>query len=268
MCPTEILSNEPEPEPDAVPQKNIQIRYGQVPFINTNVANLIAMACMQAKDRRRFSVFAGGAGIGKTKAIEEYCKQNEFAILLNGSEQISGVQVLLQLCQKLGIPKSRNAPRNIENIIYTLRDSDRLIILDEADKCKPNALDPLRTISDHAMVGVTLVGNIQLVDKLRSQERYELIASRVCFWPKPMGQISVEDIQSLFIKLTQNSLTLSDNSDKWWVWLHKRVEGNARELVENLLPHLLKFDKKNKHKKIDRLFVNSIFANVLNKPAI
>lgn len=248
--------------------KPISLRYGDIRFVDTSIARLMNLACDQARERRRFSIFAGNAGLGKTMALKEYCRVNDYAILIKGSEQTASNQIIEQLCKALGLPKSVSASTNIDKIVYALQDSDRLIILDEADKCKPNALDPLRTISDNARVGVTLVGNNQLVDKIKSQERFELIASRVCFWPKPMGQVTVEDIKYLFSNLTKDTLLMNDTSDKWWVWLHKRVEGNARELVENLLPHLLKFSKSKSDKKIDRLLVNSIFSTVLNKPAV
>lgn len=249
-------------------RKRINIEYGSVRFIPTSTSKLIAMACDQARQRKRFSVFAGQAGLGKTKGITEYCRHNKDAILIAGSEQTSSTQVLEQLTAALGLSRCPSAYKNMQKIIQALRDTDRLIILDEADKCKPNSLDPLRTISDQAIVGVTLVGNIQLVDKLQTQERYELIASRVCFWPKPIGQITVEDIRTLFLELTEGTVKLAQDDAKWWQWLHKRVEGNARELVENLLPHLLNHTNKNPDVAIDKLLINGIFSSVLNKPAV
>jgi len=249
-------------------RKQVSIVYGKVPFIPTSTSKLIAMACDQARQRRRFSVFAGQAGLGKTKGISEYCRNNKEAILIAGSEQTSSTQVLDQLILALGLSRCPSAYKNMQKIIMALRDTDRLIILDEADKCKPNALDPLRTISDQAIVGVTLVGNIQLVDKLQTQERYELIASRVCFWPKPIGQVTVEDIQTLFIELTEGTIKLASDDAAWWQWLHKRVEGNARELVENLLPHVLNHAAKKPDVAIDKLLINGIFSSVLNKPAV
>ena len=256
-------------EEEAPAKKPIHIRYGDVPFVRTSISDFIELACDHAKDRRRFSVFCGQPGLGKSFGIDAYCKKNDNAILIMGSEQTSSTQILEQLCRKLGLIKGSSAARSMEKIIMALRDTDRLIILDEADKCKPNALDPLRTISDSARVGVTLIGNNKLIDNLQSQERFELIASRVCFWPKPLGQIQVTDIKTLFEQLTQGQIQVADDTDKWWQWLHKRVEGNARELVENLLPHLIRVcNRSDEEKKVDRLLVNSIFQQVLNKPAI
>ncbi|MEC8325886.1 MAG: AAA family ATPase [Pseudomonadota bacterium] len=249
-------------------EERIHIRYGEVPFIETSLSKIIKISCDQAQDRRRFSVFSGQAGLGKTRAIEQYCKQNDKAILIYGSEETSSKQILEQLCIALGLPKTHSKSAAMDKIIYALRDSGRLIILDEADKCKPNALDPLRTISDRAYIGVTLIGNNQLIDKLQTQERYELIRSRVCFWPKPVGQLQVEDIQTLFMELTKGQVKLESTDDKWWNWLHKRTEGNARELVENLLPHVLKLTHQKKEKALSRLSVNGIFSTVLNKPAV
>ncbi|OHU85504.1 MULTISPECIES: AAA family ATPase [Pseudoalteromonas] len=247
--------------------KPIRIRYGEVPFVHTSVPNLIKMACEQARDRRRIAVFAGQAGLGKTKGIERYCDDHDDALLIYGSEETASTQVLESLAIQLGIGKASNYKR-LQKIINALKDSERLIILDEADKCRPNALDPLRTISDQARVGVVLVGNIKLIDKLQSEERYELISSRVCFWPSPVGELPVTDIKTLFFELTQNTIQVAEDNEKWWQWLHKRVEGNARMLVENLLPHLLTHIRKNPNKKVDRLMVNSIFSAILNKPTI
>ncbi|SFD54506.1 AAA family ATPase [Pseudoalteromonas denitrificans] len=254
---------------DAPSKEKIILKYGEEPFIQTEVSEMIRLACNQAKQQRRFSVISGLPGVGKSKALAEFVKNNTDTILIDGGEEINSKSIVEELCSKLGLVKASNTAVNIKRIIKVLQNGpSRVIILDEADKCKPNAMDPLRTISDKALIGVSLVGNSSLVDKLQSQERYELIASRVCFWPKPIAQVCVEDIRSLFLKLTQGTLVLADDSDKWWIWLHKRVEGNARELVNNLLPHLLNFSYKNMGKKIDKAMVNSIFASVLNKPAI
>jgi hypothetical protein len=64
------------------------------------------------------------------------------------------------------------------------------------------------------------------------------------------------------------SLPLVDADPTWWTWLHKRVEGNARLLCENLLPHLVSVCSRDETKRVDRMLVNSIFKQVLNKPAI
>lgn len=263
--PTEL--EQPETPTQSANTKQIRIRYGEVPFVQTSVPNLIKMACEQARDRRRIAVFAGQAGLGKTKGIERYCDEHDDALLINGSEETASTQLLERLALQLGIPKCSNYKR-LQKIVNALKDSERLIILDEADKCRPNALDPLRTISDQARVGVVLVGNIKLIDKLQSEERYELISSRVCFWPAPVGELPISDIKTLFFELTQNTIQVAEDNDKWWQWLHKRVEGNARMLVENLLPHLLTHIRKNPNKKVDRLMVNSIFSAILNKPTI
>ncbi|WP_105198984.1 AAA family ATPase [Pseudoalteromonas sp. T1lg10] len=262
------LEQAKQADAEAERKEPIHIVYGAEPFVDISTVRLITLACEQAKQKRRFSVFSGQAGIGKSKGIAEYCRNDTDAILIEGSEQTTSTQVLEALVYQLGLARSGSGYKNMEKIIKTLRDTNRVIILDEADKCKPNALDPLRTISDRARVGVTLVGNIQLQDKLQTHERYELISSRVCFWPKPVGQITVEDIRTLFLELTQGTVKLAKDDAAWWTWLHKRVEGNARELVGNLLPHLLNHTYKKPDVPVDKLLVNGIFSSVLNKPAV
>lgn len=246
----------------------INLRYGDVPFVKTSMSELIDYTCAHAKRARRFSVFAGAPGLGKTYGLEEYIRQNPQTLLVVGHEQMTANILMAALAAKLGLPKMPGSSRQLEGIIRTLHMADRIIILDEADKCKPNALDPLRTISDRAHVGVVLIGNTKLTDRLQSEDRYELIASRVCFWPMPKGQLDSDDIKHLFLSLTQQALPLADNDTPWWAWLHQRVEGNARLLCENLLPHLVSVCSRDPSKKVDRMLVNSIFKQVLNKPAL
>lgn len=246
----------------------LNLRYGDVPFVQTSMSELIDYTCAHARRARRFSVFAGAPGLGKTYGLQEYIRQNPQTLLVVGHEQMTANILLAELSMMLGLPKLKTASRTMDTIIRTLHGADRIIILDETDKCKPNALDPLRTISDRAQIGVVLIGNTKLTDRLQAEERYELIASRVCFWPTPKGQLDSEDIKHLFQSLTQMSLPLVDADPTWWTWLHKRVEGNARLLCENLLPHLVSVCSRDETKRVDRMLVNSIFKQVLNKPAI
>lgn len=246
----------------------LNLRYGDVPFVKTSMSELIDYTCAHAKRARRFSVFAGAPGLGKTYGLQEYMRQHPTTLLIVGHEQMSANTLLADLCRLLALPKLPSASRQIDAIIRTLHMGDRIIILDEADKCKPNALDPLRTISDRAHVGIVLIGNTKLTDRLQAEERYELIASRVCFWPTPTGQLDIDDIKTLFQSLTQRALPMAADDANWWNWLHQRVEGNARLLCENLLPHLVSVCSRDHSKKVDRTLVNSIFKQVLNKPAI
>jgi DNA transposition AAA+ family ATPase len=259
---------EQQPEPVEPPKQNIILRYGDVPYVETSISRLIWSACENAKTTRRFAIFAGQAGIGKSSGIKHYCDINPSAICLRGGEMISDTQIINQLCKKLGISRLGSKADKIEKITSVLSHSDRIILLDEADKCKASALHPLRTISDEAIIGVVLVGNLRLKDKLSTEEDFELIYSRRCFNPKPIGEVSIKDIQILFTELTQNTLPLEEANDSWWVWLHKRVAGSARNLVENLLPHLLKFNRANPAVPISRTLINQIYAQVLDESAV
>lgn len=213
-------------------------------------------------------MFAGSPGLGKTYGLNQYIRENPNTLFIVAHELMTATTLLNELSRLLSLPKQKNSSRQMQAIIRTLHLADRIIILDEADKCKPNALDPLRTISDSAQVGIVLIGNTKLTDRLQADDRYELLASRVCFWPTPKGQLEMSDIRTLFETLTQNALPLAANDDTWWKWLHERVEGNARLLCENLLPHLVSVCGRDETKKVDRLLVNSIFKQVLNKPAL
>lgn len=250
----------------------IALRYGDIPYVNTQLISVLKITCDHAIARRRFTVFTGQPGLGKTTSLEHYCEQNKKAILLLGCEDTGAVEIVEQLCEHLDITFT-NVKQSRPKIIKALKNTDSLIILDEADKCKSGAFNPLRKISDVAKVGVTLVGNLELTDMLKTRPAMALINSRVCYWTEPAGKIPVADIEKLFTELTKGTLPLSVDSPEWWEWLWKRVEGNARTLVESLLPNLLDYQTKMRAKdnveiKVNKTLVNGIFSTILNEPAM
>lgn len=247
---------------------HIRIRYGEVPFVPISTISLVKNACGHALERRRIAVLSGQAGIGKSTAAKHYRDTHEGVVYLEGDESTSATHILQELAYEIGVSTAGTNKLLQKKIIGALNGANRLIILDEADKCKPNALDPLRTISDRAMVGIVLIGNLELSDELSNVTRYNLIHSRACFTPPGIGELTVKDIKSLFLTLTENKVKVADNSETWWKWLHKRVEGNARMLTENVLPHVLSSVRNNPGKKVDKLMLNAICASILNKPTL
>ncbi|MBQ4879658.1 AAA family ATPase [Pseudoalteromonas luteoviolacea] len=248
-------------------EERIRLRYGEYPFVETSISKTINVSCQQARERRRVSVFAGQAGLGKSMAAKQYAEQHsDDTILIEGSELTTVTEILETLCIALSITPKTSGSRNVKAICKALRGSDKLIILDEADKCKPNSLDPLRTISDQAYVGVMLIGNLELDELIQTNPRYNLIRSRVSFFYKPLGEVPVDDLKSIFYGLTKNTVPVEDDSDTFWNWLHKRVEGNARTLGDNLIPHVLTQFYKYPERKFNQTMVNQILTTYLNKP--
>lgn len=136
-------------------------------YRETSVNRCVINAIKYCHVQGNFGVVYGDAGIGKTMAIEQYLKENSLAIGITISPtyaSITGVNELLG--EQLGVKErvSRKITKEIEN---KLRGSGRVIIVDEAQLLTTRTLDHLRCMSDHTEVGVCLIGNYEVYNRLR-----------------------------------------------------------------------------------------------------
>jgi DNA transposition AAA+ family ATPase len=221
-----------------VDDKHVAVKAGQV--VHTSVYQLVKASCDNAKETGRFSVITGSPGVGKTTAAEDYARINPSTIYIRGSEFTTATVILddlitaLKLKNRTGHTKAAKAKK----IIEALKGSNRLIILDEADKCTKDSPDPLRTISDETGCGVVLAGNVPLRDAIKAGDHhYDLIADRVTFWPNAIFNISLKDASDLLRPHLTDS-QLGEDFNVLVKYAHELTEGSARKLIDAMLAHL------------------------------
>lgn len=222
-------------------------------FIPTSTYRLIKLACDKARASGRFTIIAGSPGVGKTISLTQYVKELPSTIYLCGSEFTNSTTILDELITALNIkvsPTNRKSHK-ASLIIERLKGSKRLIILDEADKCTKDAIDPLRTISERSGCGIALAGNHQLrTTMIVGNNRYDLISDRVVFWPNLIEAISLDDCKSLLRPYIKD-LTMVDEFDVLAEYAHKVTKGSARKLVNALIPNVIELYKSHELQKKD-----------------
>jgi DNA transposition AAA+ family ATPase len=120
---------------------------------------------------RDIGIISSESGIGKTVACHRYAAANSTALMISATEWASnrfGVQRLLwdQLDTRKHDP---SAESKAEHIIRRLSNSDRLIIIDNAQRVQISGLRWLLDFADVTHCPVALVGNpAQILDRLRS----------------------------------------------------------------------------------------------------
>ncbi|HWJ72378.1 MAG TPA: AAA family ATPase [Kaistia sp.] len=114
-----------------------------------------------------FVVVVGGAGIGKTSAIEAQQRRapNVFVITADPI-MASPNNMLVGVAEAIGIVEKRSAWVS-RAICNRLRGSSGLIIIDEAQHLSTSALDQLRSIHDTAKIGIAVAGNESLYARLQ-----------------------------------------------------------------------------------------------------
>lgn len=169
----------------------------------------------------------GEAGLGKTELIREYVKSNSDAILIEADLGYTARDVFHEICKKLKIDIRGSIHAHMEVIISALKDSGRLIIIDEAENLPIRALDLIRRIHDKAGVGIVLVGKPVLRDNItRNKVEYLQIASRISMASR-LDALTNADTRDIIERAI-------DDSNGVWKEYYTQSRGNTRHL-ENLV---------------------------------
>jgi len=116
-------------------------------------------------------IIYGVPGSGKTIMIKEFEKLHPEAIVIYTSVNISTKNVLEAVCTKVGL--SHGTPyamqKNLESHFKKAKDSNNIIIIDEAENMKTSTLETLRAIRDQSNVPIAFVGTHSLLGNLQGR---------------------------------------------------------------------------------------------------
>ncbi|EPO5263840.1 AAA family ATPase [Providencia rettgeri] len=188
--------------------------------------DVIRMAHMDSD----INVIYGDAGMGKTMIIRQYAKENLNAVLIEADPGYTARVVLEELCNKLGLSKRGNMHELSESIIQTLRDSGRIILVDEAENLPYRALETLRRIHDKSGVGIVLAGMPRLILNLKGKRgEYKQLYSRVGFALRMGESLPEDDITNMITTMLPEA-----SEPEVLSALYKACKGNARRLFKFL----------------------------------
>lgn len=188
--------------------------------------DVIRMAHMDSD----INVIYGDAGMGKTMIIRQYAKENLNAVLIEADPGYTARVVLEELCNKLGLSKRGNMHELSESIIQNLRDSGRIILVDEAENLPYRALETLRRIHDKSGVGIVLAGMPRLILNLKGKRgEYKQLYSRVGFALRMGESLPEDDITNMITTMLPEA-----SEPEVLSALYKACKGNARRLFKFL----------------------------------
>lgn len=147
-------------------------------IVETSLMQQIQKILKLSHAMRKMCLIYGPAGIGKTKSAEAYMRKTHGVRMITISpdvKSISGVIFMLynSLFGKqttLTVYQSRIA---IEN---KLKDSDAMIIIDDADHLTNAALEVVRRIHDLTNIAIAIIGTEQIIDRLRHPASGKILA--------------------------------------------------------------------------------------------
>lgn len=139
-------------------------------FIMTDTARTLINVMESAQFDVDLAVVAGNAGVGKTMAAKAYQARTNNVWMLTADPSLSSPSAVLQeLAEMLGC--NDKGQRRIRAIIRRLKDTEGLLIVDEAQHLSVRAIEELRSIHDLAEIGVVFMGNAPLNGKFDGMGR-------------------------------------------------------------------------------------------------
>lgn len=158
--------------------------YKRPDFCLTKIAKKIWAVLQASEVHQDMGVVVGPAGIGKTITLREYRKKSRSSILVAADVTSRSVGAILDLISAQ-LPGCNRQGRNsafLARISEYLRDSRRLLVIDEAHFLSWEGFEAVRKIHDTAGIGVVFVGQPVLFDQMRGGRRafqWDQIYSRI-----------------------------------------------------------------------------------------
>lgn len=208
-------------EIDAMQKKSIPF----CPIGNADMVFTIARIC---HNEQEIGVLIGEAGTGKTKAAQEYARQNPDVIIVEADLSYTTKVIFRELHKKLGLDGSGGIYELFIDCVERLKDSDRLIIVDEAENLPYRALDMIRRLYDRANIGILLIGLPRLIANLKGKRgEFKQLYSRVGI------VMCIDEFSESDTKLIVQ--TIFPNSNGVYKTFHDLAKGNGRKLEKLIL---------------------------------
>ena len=195
------------------------------PITNADIVFQIARTCHLEQE---IGVLVGEAGTGKTKAAKEYSKQNPDVIFIEADLSFTTKVFFRELHKKLGMDGNGGIYDLFTDCVEKLTDSNRLIIIDEAENLPYRALDMVRRLYDKANIGILLIGLPRLIANLRGKRgEFKQLYSRVGI------VMALDEFSESDTKLIVQ--TIFPNTNGLYKTFHELAKGNGRKLEKLIL---------------------------------
>ena len=179
-----------------------------IPSVETSVAQDIFEIANTCHVESEIGVCCGCAGVGKTYAVKMYALEHSDVILIETDFGYTPKVLFSEIHKTLGFEGTGALHNMVIDIVDKLKNSGRLIIVDEAENLPYRALELLRRIYDKARVGILLVGMPKLLKNLQGDKgQYTQLYSRVGVLAE-LQPIADNDIVAITSKVTPNSVSI------------------------------------------------------------
>ncbi len=160
--------------------ENISVDGPEPGLIETPTSKQIYQACAHAQETPALVLIYGAAGVSKTTTALRYVQDKRptaayHVNLLGVATPTSMLVVIAECVYPSALADSYRKVALMRSLVYHLRPGD-LLILDECQSLRPEALDLVRVFLDEAGVGLVLMGNEMVFSTIAGKHRHAMFA--------------------------------------------------------------------------------------------
>lgn len=169
-----------------------------------NVRNTvdIQQTAQIAHVERAIALIYGPAGCGKTTALKHYATTHNGVIYVEADVTTNTPRCILKLVLAALGEEVRGSTADImQRILTKLMDTNRLLIIDEAQHLTEKSFDTIRAINDKAHVGIVYAGNPSILKRMydgRQAEEFDQVWSRTTYKCRLTNSYTLEDISDIY----------------------------------------------------------------------
>lgn len=197
-------------------------------FVSTPTARSGLEVLSYAHQECEICALYGAAGLGKTMILKEYARRDDSVLFIEADPGFTARTLLEELCGRLRLSKNGNIHALIEGCVEKLKNSGRLLVIDEAELLPYRALEVIRRLHDKAGIGVVLAGMPRLITNLKGKRgEYAQLYSRVALALDLGNALARQDFDQIAVELMPEA-----EDQKISDALYNQSKGNARRLFK------------------------------------
>lgn len=170
----------------------------------------VLFACQYAHSRNDIALVCGDAGAGKTTALEYYKNNNVGVVFVTANSCTASATAILSLiCTQIGKTFTARKDVLMANLVEHFKDTNKLIIIDEADHLTLSALQAIRNLNDEAKVGIILSGNNKIYSQMvigSKCSELQQLKTRIIVRRKVINEFTLEEFRKLFPGIDEECL--------------------------------------------------------------
>ncbi len=209
-------------------------------YVETTIARGITAAIKKAELLNKIVVIQTESGCGKTTVLQHYAVAYPRTVYLKGNPTFrtkasSTWALQVEIGAAIDLPAGAKGMKTMlyQAIRKTLRNSGRLLIIDEAQFLEPDQLDLMRCLHEEAKIPVVLSGNHDLYERAQG---FSSSAAFVQFRSRTLhASFAIKDIQPADVELIAEQFDIEIGRDAHAILLDQaRMSGGFRRLTSVL----------------------------------